>query len=363
MDGTGRRFYTGLFERIERTIMEYSQFGHTGLIVSRVCLGAMTFGGKATPPYDKVGGLSLGETDALVGTALDAGINFIDTADVYAAGESESLLGQVLKGRRGQVVVATKFHAPMGSGPNDAGQSRAHLARALDASLRRLQTDYIDLYQIHNFDGMTRFQETLRTLDDAIGAGKIRYIGCSNLAAWQIAKALGVSALQRWSPFVSVQACYSLAVRDIEREILPLVQDQQLALMAWSPLAGGLLSGKFGRDGSTDPAARRAHIDFPPVAPALAWQVIDALRSVAARKGVTMPQLALAWVLGRPGVTSAIVGARRPAQLLDNLAALDLTLDAADLAELDAASALPPAYPGWIQQATNVHRQAFLKVG
>lgn len=212
--------------------MQYRRLGKSGVIVSRLCLGAMTFGGATSPPYDKVGGLGLEDSGRIVGAALDAGINFIDTADVYANGESESLLGEVLQGRRDDVVLATKYHAPMGQGPNHAGQSRLHTMRALEDSLRRLRTGHIDLYQIHNFDTLTPLEETLRALDDAVRAGKIRYIGCSNLAAWQIARALGISALHDWSAFVSVQACYSLAVRDIEREILPLARDQDLGMMA-----------------------------------------------------------------------------------------------------------------------------------
>ena len=340
--------------------MQYRRLGNSGIIVSRLCLGAMTFGGAATPPYDKVGGLDLAATDRLVKTALDAGINFIDTADVYADGESESLLGQALAERRDEVVLATKFHAPMGRGPNDAGQSRLHLTRALEASLRRLRTDHIDLYQIHNADELTPMEETLRALDDAVRAGKIRYIGCSNLSAWQTAKALGLSRLHGWSSYVSVQACYSLAVRDIEREILPQVLDANLGLMAWSPLAGGLLSGKFDRDGSSDPNARRIHIDFPPIAPEHGYTVVDALKRVATRLDTAPAQVALAWLLARPGVTTAIVGARRPEQLQDNLGALELALSAGDLAELDGASTLPAFYPGWVQAATNAHRTGFL---
>lgn len=343
--------------------MQYRRLGKTGLIVSRLCLGAMTFGGAATPPYDKVGGLSLGETDRLVGTALDAGINFIDTADVYANGESESLLGEVLhgQGRRDDIVLATKYHAPMGPGPNDAGQSRLHTLRALDASLKRLRTDHVDLYQIHNFDGLTPMEETLRALDDAVRAGKIRYIGCSNLAAWQVAKALGVSALHGWSAYVSVQACYSLAVRDIEREILPLARDAGLGVMAWSPLAGGLLSGKISRAHGADAGSRRAHIDFPPIEAEHGYRVIEALAPVAERHGVSAARVALAWVLAQEGITCAIVGARRVEQLQDNLAALVLPLTPDDLAQLNSATALPRSYPGWIQAATNVHRERFLQ--
>jgi aryl-alcohol dehydrogenase-like predicted oxidoreductase len=340
--------------------MQYRLLGKTGIIVSRVCLGAMTFGGATTPPYDKVGGLSLAETERLLGAALDAGINFIDTADVYAAGESETLLGAALQGRRDEVIVATKFHAPMGKGPNDAGQSRLHIMRSIEGSLRRLRTDHIDLYQIHNFDDLTPMEETLRALDDAVRAGKLRYIGCSNLAAWQAAKALGISALHGWHAFASIQACYSLAVRDVEREILPMAIDHGLGVLAWSPLAGGLLSGKFGRSRNAGDASRRTHIDFPPIAQEHGHRVIDALDVVAARHGVSGAQVALAWLLAQPGVTAAIVGARRVEQLQDNLRSLDLALSGEDFALLEQASALPPSYPGWIQAITNEHRARFI---
>ncbi|MDX3073663.1 aldo/keto reductase [Streptomyces sp. MI02-7b] len=328
--------------------MQYEQLGSTGVFVSRVALGAMTFGGRTTPPYDSVGGLDLPQTDAIVGLALDSGINLIDTANVYSAGESEELLGQVLGKRRRDVVLATKMTARVGPGPNEVGQSRLHIMQALEDSLRRLRTDHIDLYQIHNIDPVTPVEETLGALDDAVRQGKIRYIGASNLAAWHMMKALGVSDRRGLARFCSLQSYYSLAGRDIEREILPLVRDQKLGMLVWSPLAGGMLTGKFDRDGASDAAARRAKIDFPPVDRERVYDVVDALRLVAARHDASVASVALAWVLGRPGVTSAIVGARRPEQLTDNLSALDLALSAQDLEELDAASRLPVEYPGWI---------------
>ncbi|MDX6345666.1 MAG: hypothetical protein QOF84_456 [Streptomyces sp.] len=329
--------------------MQYQQLGSTGALVSRICLGAMTFGGAGTPPYDAVGGLGQADTDRILGTALDAGVNFIDTADIYAAGESEELVGRALKGRRRDVVLATKLHGRTGRGPNDVGQSRIHVAQAVEDSLRRLDTDYIDLYQIHNFDPLTPFEETLGALNDAVRQGKVRYIGCSNLAAWQIVKALGVSALRGLEPFVSVQAYYSLAGRDLERELLPMIRDQGLGLLVWSPLAGGFLSGKFTRAGAADTGARRTALDFPPIDRERTFDVVDVLTAVGARHEVSAARVALAWVLGQPGVTSAIVGAKRVEQLDDNLAAVDLTLTEQDLAELDAVSALPPEYPGWMQ--------------
>ncbi|MEU6343979.1 aldo/keto reductase [Streptomyces sp. NPDC046977] len=328
--------------------MQYEQLGSTGVFVSRIALGAMTFGGAGTPPYDSVGGLDLRQTDEIVGLALDSGINLIDTANVYAAGESEELLGEVLGKRRRDVVLATKMTARIGPGPNEVGQSRLHIMQALEDSLRRLRTDHIDLYQIHNFDPVTPVEETLGALDDAVRQGKIRYIGASNLAAWHMMKALGASDRLGLARYCSLQSYYSLAGRDIEREILPLVRDQKLGMLVWSPLAGGMLTGKFDRSGQSDAGARRTTIDFPPVDRERVYDVVDVLRVVAARHEVSVASVALAWVLGRPGVTSAIVGARRPEQFTDNLSALDLELSAQDLEELDAASRLPVEYPGWI---------------
>lgn len=328
--------------------MQYEQLGSTGVFVSRIALGAMTFGGGNTPPYDSVGGLDVRQTDEIVGLALDSGINLIDTANVYAAGESEELLGEVLGKRRRDVVLATKMTARVGPGPNEVGQSRLHIMQALEDSLRRLRTDHIDLYQIHNIDPVTPVEETLGALDDAVRQGKIRYIGASNLAAWHMMKALGASDRRGLARYCSLQSYYSLAGRDIEREILPLVRDQKLGMLVWSPLAGGMLTGKFDRSGASDAAARRAKLDFPPVDRERVHDVVDVLRVVAARHDASVASVALAWVLGRPGVTSAIVGARRPEQLTDNLSALDLTLSAQDLEELDAASRLPVEYPGWI---------------
>jgi aryl-alcohol dehydrogenase-like predicted oxidoreductase len=329
--------------------MKYQQLGPTGVFVSRICLGAMTFGGRNQPPFDIVGGLDLGEARSLVDTALNAGVNFIDTANVYASGESESLLGQALEGRRRDVVLATKFQSRMGPGPNNVGQSRLHATRALEDSLRRLRTDYIDLYQIHNFDPLTPLEETLRALDDMVRQGKVHYIGCSNLAAWQVMKALGLSALHDISRFITVQAYYSLAGRDLERELIPMIQDQRLGLLVWSPLAGGYLSGKFDRSGTTDTGARRGKLDFPPIDTALAFNVIDVLRAIASHHHVSAARVALAWVLAQPAVTSVIVGARRVEQLTDNLAAVDLELTPEDLSRLDEVSRLPPSYPAWVQ--------------
>ncbi|MFI6760589.1 aldo/keto reductase [Micromonospora sp. NPDC050417] len=335
--------------------MKYRLLGRTGVWVSEISLGAMTFGGKDHPIYRTLGGLQLDEVDRMVGTALDAGINFIDTADVYSDGESEQLLGQALKQRRRDVVLATKLHAPTGPGPNDNGLSRLHVMQALEDSLRRLGTDHIDLYQVHNFDHITPIEETLAALDDAVRQGKVRYIGCANLAAWQISKALGVSALHHRSAFVSVQAHYSLVSRDAERDLLPMVQAEGLGMTVWGPLAGGFLAGKVDRTGVVSDEGSRRNQDgfaqFPPIDREHGHDVVDVVRAVAARHGVSPAQVSLAWLLAQRGVTSVIVGARRLDQLAENIAASDLTLTDQDLAELDQVSALPLAYPNWIQAA------------
>jgi len=331
--------------------MQYARLGTTGIFVSRIALGTMTFGGRGVPPWNTIGGLDGKAADALVGTALDSGVNLVDTADVYATGESEEIVGRALGSRRRDVVLATKLFARMGSGPNDVGLSRLWVARALEDSLRRLNTDHVDLYQIHSFDPVTPVEETLGALDDAVRQGKIRYIGASNLAAWQMMKYLGASDLRGLSRFVSQQVYYSLAGRDIEREILPMAVDQGLGTLVWSPLAGGFLSGKVGRDGTTDETARRASFGYPPVDLDRGHDIVDALRVVAERHGVGVPRVALAWVLARPGVTSVIIGAKRPEQLVENLAAVDLVLTEQDLKELDTVSANPVPYPDWGQGA------------
>jgi aryl-alcohol dehydrogenase-like predicted oxidoreductase len=311
----------------------------------------MTFGGKDTM-WAPMGALPLADVDRIVGSALDAGVNHIDTANVYSNGESEEMLGRVLKGRRRDVFLGTKVHARMGPGPNDVGTSRLHVMQALDDSLRRLQTDHIDLYQIHNFDHVTPLEETLRALDDAVRQGKIRYISCANFTAWQISKALGISALRDLSGFVSVQAYYSLVGRDVERDLVPMVQDAGLGLMVWSPLAGGFLTGKVTRD-SIDATSRRTHpgMDFPPIDQDSAHVVLDTVKGVAARHEASIAQVSLAWLLAQPAVTSVTIGTRKPEQLADNLAAGDLTLTAEDLAELDDVSRLPVPYPNWLQSA------------
>jgi aryl-alcohol dehydrogenase-like predicted oxidoreductase len=326
--------------------MKYRQLADTGVFVSELCLGAMTFGGVGQI-WEVIGGLGQSDVDTLVHRAIDQGINFIDTANVYAAGESETLLGKALAGRRHDVVLATKVRGRMGQGPNEVGLSRLHIMRAVDDSLRRLGTDYIDLYQIHRNDWLTNVEDTLRALDDLVRAGKVRYAGCSNLPAWCLMKALAVSREQHLERFRCTQSFYSLAGRDLERDTIPLIKDQGLGLLVWSPLAGGFLSGKFTRTAGDD-TARRAKFDFPPVDKEKGFAILDVLTTIAQAHGATVPQIALAWILANPAVTSVIIGARKVTQLDDNLKSVDVTLTADDMKALDEVSRLPPVYPEWM---------------
>jgi aryl-alcohol dehydrogenase-like predicted oxidoreductase len=310
-------------------------------------MGAMTFGG-AEGIFKAIGGLPQHDVDALVENSIDAGINFFDTANVYSGGESETMLGKALGSKRKDIVVASKVFGRMGKGANEVGLSRLHIMHEAEASLERMNTDYIDLYQIHGFDAVTPLEETLSALTDLVRQGKVRYIGCSNLAAWQIMKALGISAMRHLEKFVTLQAYYSLAGRELEREIVPMLLDQKLGLLVWSPLAGGLLSGKFTRGGAVDNDARRTKFTFPPVDQEKAYDIVDVMRTVAERHSATVAQVALAWLLHQPSVTSVIIGAKKTTQLKDNLGAVDVKLSAEDLKQLDEVSKLRPEYPGWM---------------
>jgi aryl-alcohol dehydrogenase-like predicted oxidoreductase len=334
--------------RLYNRAMKFRQLADTGVFLSELCLGAMTFGGRGQQ-WQVIGGLDQSEVDAIVHRSIDAGINFIDTANVYSGGESETLLGRALGARRHAVVLATKVRGRMGQGVNQVGLSRLHIMEAVDASLKRLGTDYIDLYQIHRFDPLTNLEDTLRTLDDLVRAGKVRYIGCSNLAAWQLMKALAISRAQQLERFRCTQSFYSLAGRDLEREMIPLLKDQGLGLLVWSPLAGGFLSGKFTRHGGDD-TARRATFDFPPVNKEQAFAILDVLADVARAHMVSIAQAALAWVLAQETVTSVIIGARKLSQLEDNLKSIELELSAEELNALDAVSRLTPEYPEWMNR-------------
>jgi len=326
--------------------MQYKLLGRTGLFVSELCLGAMTFGGQGF--WKAVGTLGQTEVDAIVGRAIEAGINFIDTANVYSEGESERLLGESLGTRRKDIVLATKVRGRMGPGPNQIGLSKAHIMQAVDDSLQRLKTDYIDLYQIHGYDSVTPLDETMRALDDVVRAGKVRYIGCSNLAAWQVMKANGIAERLNTARFESLQAYYSLAGRELERELVPVLNDQTMGLLIWSPLAGGFLSGKYTRETQSVEGSRRTGFDFPPVNKEHAYAIIDVLQEVAKTHEVSVAQIALAWLLHQKAVTSVIIGAKTVEQLDDNLNAPNIVLTEADLERIDKVSALTPEYPGWM---------------
>jgi len=330
--------------------MRHCPLGRTGLFVSEICLGTMTFGGSGDL-WSKIGAVQQPDAERLIGQALDAGINFIDTADVYSGGLSEQITGQALKNlkvARESVVVATKVFSEMGPGPNARGASRGHVLDGVKASLKRLQLDHIDLYQIHGFDPATPVEETVRALDQLVRQGLVRYVGVSNWAAWQIVKALGIAERLGLSRFESLQAYYTVAGRDLERELIPMLRSEGVGLMVWSPLAGGLLSGKYGREQQAEEGSRRIAFDFPPVDKDRAWACIDVMRPIAQSHGVSVAQIALAWLLHQPQVTSVIVGAKRPEQLADNIAATQVTLSASELDLIDSVSHLPPEYPGWM---------------
>ena len=331
--------------------MRYHLLGQTGLYVSELCLGTMTYGGSKGI-WENIGSLQQEAVNEQVKFAVEAGINFIDTANVYSLGKSESLLGQALKTLgppREQLIIATKSTGTMDETPNGRGQSRHHIFNEVDASLKRLQLDYIDLYQLHGFDPLTPFEESLSALNDLVRSGRVRYIGLCNMAAWQIMKSLGVSDKKGFAKFVSVQAYYTIAGRDLEREVVPLLQDQKLGLMVWSPLAGGLLSGKYKAADDKGPSgARRTTFDFPLVDKDRAFKCVDAMRPLAQQRQVSVAQIALAWILSKPFVSSVIIGAKSMDQLRDNIAASRVQLTVEEIKLLDEVSQLPPEYPGWM---------------
>ena len=336
--------------------MEYRQLGYTGVRVSALALGTMTFGGRGK--FALVGETEVDEARRIFDRALDGGINFIDTADVYSDGRSEEIVGELIKGRRDEIVLATKARFAMGEGQNDAGLSRRYLLRACEASLRRLGTDYIDLYQVHERDGLTPMEETLDALDTLVRQGKVRYIGCSNHSAWHVMKALGISERRGLQRFVTQQVYYSLLDRDAEYELIPLSIDQQLGVLVWSPLAGGLLSGKYRRN-VEPPAGSRQTTPWgePPVYDReRMYRIVEALVEVASARGTSPAQAALAYLLGRPAVTSLVIGARTEEQLADNLGSVDWTLDVDERAQLDEVSAPLLIYPYWHQASTAPER-------
>jgi aryl-alcohol dehydrogenase-like predicted oxidoreductase len=332
--------------------MEYRLLGHSGLKVSVLSLGTMTFGGQGK--FAKTGHTDVSAARRQIGLCLDAGINLFDTADVYSGGESEVILGKALGSKRHDVLVASKARFPMGEGPNDRGSSRHHILRACEASLKRLNTDYLDLYQLHEWDGLTPLEETLRALDDLVSSGKVRYVGVSNFSAWHIMKTLGVAQTNHYIRPVSQQIHYTLQAREAEYELLPVAQDQGLGVLVWSPLAGGLLSGKYRRHQAAPEGTRHlADWGEPPVRDESAlYDVVDVLVEIAEARGVSAAQIALAWLIARPQVTSVIVGARNDAQLQDNLLAANLTLNNEEIERLNKVSQLPLLYPYWHQAQT-----------
>lgn len=329
--------------------MKYKFLGDTGVLVSELCLGTMTFGGEGY--FEVMGKVDQLEATAQVKTAFDKGINFFDTANVYSYGRAEEMLGAAFTDLalcRDEVVIATKARGRMYPGANQIGLSRLHLMSSVDSSLHRLGMDYIDVFYVHGVDEYTALEETMRGLEDLVRSGKVRYIGVSNHTAWQIMKANGIAEKNGWTKFVACQHYYSIAGRELERELVPMMQDQNLALMPWSPLAGGFLSGKFTRNNESTGDNRRDSFDFPPVDKEKAYDIIEAIQPIAENHGVSVAQIALAWLLHQKSVTSVIIGAKRPDQLLDNIAAVDVTLTAEELAILDRVSAIKPEYPAWM---------------
>jgi aryl-alcohol dehydrogenase-like predicted oxidoreductase len=344
----------------EKVVMKYNTLGHTGLLVSELSLGTMTFS-ASDGIWKSIAGVEQKLADQLLRLSFDAGINFVDTADVYSNGASERVLAQSIANlglARKDIVIATKAYGRTGPGRNDMGASRGHLMQAVEASLERLRTDYIDLYQIHASDSITPIEETLRALDTLVEQGKVRYIGCSNWYAWQIMKANGISEAMNLARLDTLQAYYSIAGRDLEREIVPLLKDQGTGLLVWSPLAGGLLSGKYSRENQKPEDSRRSTFDFPITDKERAWRILDVLRPVAATRDTSVAAVALAWILSKPFVTSIIIGAKREDQLQQNLAATELQLTADEIRQLDDVSTLPPEYPGWMIPFQNINRLA-----
>ena len=334
--------------------MRYNFLGNTGLVVSELCFGTMTFGGRGY--WEAIGKIQQQEVNELMKTVVDAGINFIDTANIYSYGESERLLGQSIIDtgiNRNDLVIATKVRGRMGEGKNYVGLSRYHIFQSVDESLQRLQLDHVDILYVHGVDPKTPVEETVRALNDIVLTGKVRYVAVCNWPAWMVMKAIGIAEKHGWNKFIGLQYYYSLSSRDIEREILPLAKDQNLALMPWSPLAGGFLSGKYTRHNEKAGDSRRDNFDFPPVNRPKAYDIIDVLIEVGKQYGVSAAQIALAWVRLQPGVTSTIIGAKNVDQLNDNVNSTAIELSADDLARLNEVSALTKEYPGWM-----VERQA-----
>ena len=340
--------------------MKYNFLGNTGLVVSELCFGTMTFGGSGGGIWSNIGKLQQESVNELMKTVVDSGINFIDTANVYSFGESERLLGQSIRQaglNRNELVIATKVRGRMGEGKNYVGLSRYHIFQSVDESLQRLQMDHIDILYVHGVDPKTPVEETMRALNDIVLTGKVRYIAVCNWPAWMVMKALGIADKHGWNKFVGMQYYYSLSSRDIEREVLPVSIDQNLGVMPWSPLAGGFLSGKYTRNNEKAGDSRRDIFDFPPVNKEKAYDIIDVITEVGKQYKVSAAQVALAWVRLQKGVTSTIIGAKNPDQLLDNIKSTELVLSENDLKKIDEVSALPREYPGWMVERQSADRE------
>jgi aryl-alcohol dehydrogenase-like predicted oxidoreductase len=338
--------------------MKYNFLGNTGVLVSEICFGTMTFGG--TGYWEAIGAIQQKEVNELMKTVVDTGINFIDTANVYSFGESEKLLGQSLKDlgiNRNELVIATKVRGRMGEGKNYVGLSRYHIFQSVDESLQRLQLDHIDILYVHGVDPRTPIEETARALNDIVLTGKVRYIAVCNWPAWMVMKAIGIAEKQGWNKFVGLQYFYSLAGRDIEREVLPLAADQNLAVMPWSPLAGGFLSGKFTRNNEKAGDSRRDTFDFPPINKEKAYDIIDVIAGIGKQYNVSAAQIALAWIRLQKGITSTIIGAKKPDQLLDNIRSTEIILSEEDIKKIDEVSALAKEYPSWMVERQSADRK------
>jgi aryl-alcohol dehydrogenase-like predicted oxidoreductase len=331
--------------------MQYKTLGNTGVLVSELCFGTMTFGGKGY--WEPIGQLKQNEVNNLIKISLENGINFIDTANAYSEGLAEELLGQALKdlkADRQQVVIATKVRVRMGPGANQVGLSRLHISDSVNDSLKRLKADHIDMLYIHGVDPLTPLEETMRGLEDVVRAGKVRYLGVSNHPAWKVVKANSYAEHMGWTKFVATQNYYSIACRDIEREIMPMAIEEGISIIPWSPLAGGFLSGKYTRGVEKAGNSRRDEFDFPPIDKEKAYDIIDVMLRIGKKHNVSAAQVALAWIRHKPGVTSTIIGAKKPKQLLDDIASTELKLSELELTELDQISFLTPEYPGWMMQ-------------
>jgi len=340
--------------------MKFNYVGDTGLMVSELCFGTMTFGGVDAGTWSQIASVPQKEVNQMLKAVFDAGINFIDTANVYSFGQSEQLLGQGLKDlgiNRDEVVVATKVLGPMSESPNDVGLSRYHIFNSVDASLKRLQLDHIDILYVHGVDAKVPVEQILQSLNDIVATGKVRYIAICNWPAWMVAKAQAIAEHKGWQKFIGLQYYYSAVSRDIETELVPMAQDHNLAIFPWSPLAGGFLTGKYSREGSSEKGSRRADFDFPPIDKDKAFSLVDVMQELAAAHQVSVAEIALAWVRHQKGVTSTIIGAKTIDQLQSNIKSTKINLSKEDLEKIDAVSPKPKLYPGWMVQRQSRYRQ------